>query len=341
MGATFRKLRQSLQIDAKQTAPSSESVPWRIVGIIYAVIMGDALAGEMLSPFVADMCKTRFGMSEAETGTALGFLVGVYYIAQFVSSFLIGHLSDRVGRRIPLTMGQVASCVGTILFALSPSYAIALTIRAAVGLTNSNIAVARAAICDAAVGKARTLSLSYMGSLYALSRAVATAFSGFTVGAVVIANNPYLFPCLLGGGFIFVVIIATCLVFPETQSKEQRLANKNSSNKGLFAGLQYIISQPVLLKLFTLHCVHSFGNGSMLIGMTMYFSLPISMLGLSFTTRDLGIVFGVFGFAGFLFQLTIFRKILERNGAHGTYSRGLLVSMISTFAVPLTGVSSI
>jgi hypothetical protein len=112
MGATFRKLRQSLQIDAKQTAPSSESVPWRIVGIIYAVIMGDALAGEMLSPFVAgthdpklpkmrfiscmrhselpdafltkqtygyificdilDMCKTRFGMSEAETGTALG-----------------------------------------------------------------------------------------------------------------------------------------------------------------------------------------------------------------------------------------------------------------------------
>jgi MFS family permease len=63
----------------------------------------------------------------------LGFLVGVYYIAQFVSSFLIGHLSDRVGRRIPLTMGQIASCAGTILFALSPSYAIALTIRAAVG----------------------------------------------------------------------------------------------------------------------------------------------------------------------------------------------------------------
>jgi hypothetical protein len=207
-------------------------------------------------------------------------------------------------------------------------------------LTNSNIAVARAAICDAAVGKARTLSLSYMGSLYALSRAVATSFSGFTVGAVDIAGNPYLFPCLLGGGFIFIVIIATCLVFPETQSKEQRLANKNASDKGLFAGLQYIISHPVLLKLFTLHCVHSFGNGSMLIGMTMYFSLPINMLGLSFTTRDLGVVFGVFGFAGFLFQITLFRKILERYGAHGTYSRGLLVSMVSTFAVPLTGVSS-
>lgn len=164
------------------------------------------------------MCKTRFGMTESETGAALGapkifvflplyecnlivslrtlgFIVGCYYIAQFVSSFLIGHLSDRVGRRLPLTMGQVASCIGTVAFALAPSYPIALLIRAAVGacaflasssdfgatflngiagLTNSNIAVARAAICDAAVGKARTLSLSYMGSLYALSRAVAS-----------------------------------------------------------------------------------------------------------------------------------------------------------------------
>lgn len=62
-------------------------------------------------------------------------------MAQFLSSFLIGHISDRVGRRIPLTMGQVASCAGTILFALAPSYSVALLIRGAVG---SQIAFSKA-----------------------------------------------------------------------------------------------------------------------------------------------------------------------------------------------------
>lgn len=157
------------------------------------------------------------------------------------------------------------------------------------------------------------------------------------MGLVIIGDNPYLFPCLLGGGFIFIVILATCLVFPETQTSEQRRANKQSENHGLFAGLQYIISHALLRKLFFLHCIHSFCNGAMLIGMTMYFSLPIEMLGLSYTTRDIGIVFGVFGFAGFAFQLAFFKKIIAKLGAHGTYSWGLRVSMVSTFAVPLTG----
>jgi len=154
-------------------------LPWGILLLVYGVLMSDAIASTVITPFVpstsalstiaparrtpsptvrrlrvvvytftrlrmaeladarflvgGDMCSKRFGISEENAGMAAGALIGAYNLASFVSSFMLGHLADKYGRKLIVMGGLLSGAVGTILFGFSPNFALAFASRLLAG----------------------------------------------------------------------------------------------------------------------------------------------------------------------------------------------------------------
>jgi len=87
--------------DSKATYP----VPWRIVIQLFIVTAIDAVAVGLPAPFLPAMCRGFFGDDAESVSIAVGVLVGSFLLSNFFSSFVIGHLSDRLGRKPLLLIG--------------------------------------------------------------------------------------------------------------------------------------------------------------------------------------------------------------------------------------------
>jgi MFS family permease len=75
-------------------------------------------------------------------------VASTFSLAQMCSGIPWGMLSDRVGRRPVILCGLLGTTVSMLLFGLSQSLALALTMRAMCGLLNGNISVVKSAMAE-------------------------------------------------------------------------------------------------------------------------------------------------------------------------------------------------
>jgi DHA1 family tetracycline resistance protein-like MFS transporter len=152
---------------------SSTKKIWRTIVLLYTVTLSDGIATELIVPLLPELCKSRFGLQETEAGTAVGLLNGSRDLANFFSSFFIGHLSDHFGRKFLVVIALFFLAVTTFLIAILPTFWLAFITRAVSGFTNGNTILLRAAISDLTTGPTRALAFAYQGATYQLSRALA------------------------------------------------------------------------------------------------------------------------------------------------------------------------
>ena len=155
----------------------------------------------------------RFGKGPRGVAWWVGVAQGCYSAAQFVSSPLIGHCSDVRGRR-PFVLGALAtSCAATLLCGFASSAAQVVGLRVLAGLTNNNVALARALVAEApaATAGARAERFALLGAVFSASRAGASALTGCLSAAPAPAAHPYATPLAVASAPIFATLcLAAC-----------------------------------------------------------------------------------------------------------------------------------
>eukprot|EP00026_Physarum_polycephalum_P004924 Phypoly_transcript_04950.p1 GENE.Phypoly_transcript_04950~~Phypoly_transcript_04950.p1 ORF type:complete len:513 (+),score=52.93 Phypoly_transcript_04950:61-1599(+) len=319
---------------AKQEAIKERRTLWKRLAIVFSIILSDAVCLSVILPFVPEMCRTTFGMREDLIGMAGGALVGIFSLAQFISSFIIGHWSDIYGRKLLMMAGLFSGFVGTLVFAFATNFWVAFISRLAQGLTNGNVAVAKACVSDLTVkaaGTDRTLAFAYFGATFSLGRVVSSAAGGLFYGVYLFGyENPYLLPCIIGSLANLICFIITGVIFPETM-KGKKKAETDSS---LIKGLKLIVQDKLMLKLVAISSVNSFSNGALLLNVLLIQTLKVEYHGLGFSALDQGISSGFFGGVAALFQFFIFPIILKRYDIYRIYSKGVIVLGSATILMP-------
>ena len=194
---------------------------------MYSIVVADGIALNIITPFISRMCSDRFGVPPEHIGLASGWIVGVFSCAVFLSSFFIGHLSDIYGRKAFMMLGLASGCICTVLFGISTSFGVALVLRFLGGLTNGNLALTKTVIADVPSSsmspEQRSLAFAYLGGLFQLSRALASAIAGLTYGVDFGSyDNPYLLPCVIAGAVNLIVLVLSWRIMPETLSRKKK-----------------------------------------------------------------------------------------------------------------------
>lgn len=107
---------------------------------------GEALAWTSIFPYAYFMVQSFGETSKANTAFFVGLLIAVFTFGEFLSGTVWTRISDRIGRKPTLLVGMACTMISALLFGLSKSIQVAVTVRALGGLVNPNIRVVQTCV---------------------------------------------------------------------------------------------------------------------------------------------------------------------------------------------------
>ena len=113
--------------------------------VAFAVaVLANAITIANVFPYAPLMVR-HLGMTDdkRELGWYAGFFMTTYQLGQMLSSYHLGRLSDRWGRKKVILLGLASCTLPQLLFGLSRSFGMALAIRFAMGLPNGIVVAAK------------------------------------------------------------------------------------------------------------------------------------------------------------------------------------------------------
>lgn len=168
--------------------------------IVLFIIFLDVLGLGILIPVMPQLIYEVFepaGLSVSTSLIMLGWLTAIYPLIQFLSTPVLGQLSDRFGRRRVLSLSLLGTGIGYIIFAIgivTRNIPLLFVGRALDGLTGGNISVARAVIADVTQPKHRARNFGLLGAMFGIG-----FVAGPFIGARLATPDSEIFGGIFGG----------------------------------------------------------------------------------------------------------------------------------------------
>ncbi len=178
----------------------------RTFWITLFIAFANALSFTILIPILY-LYGRKFGLSNLETS----LLFALYAAAQFISTPIIGKLSDRFGRKPLLILCLAGTVIANFLAGTASSAAILFFARFLDGITGGNVSVAQAIIADITPPEQRAKAFGLFGAV--------TFGLGFILGPILSLISQRF---SLGAGFLtssaiaLIALILTITALPET-----------------------------------------------------------------------------------------------------------------------------
>lgn len=257
--------------------------------LIFLVVLIDLIGFGIIIPILPRYSETHFGANEIQ----IGILIASFSFFQFLSSPILGRLSDRIGRKPVITFSLLLSSISYVIFAFSPNYWVALLSRCVSGIGGGSISAAQAYIADITEKSERTKGMGLIGTAFGL---------GFVFGPFIggmLATYGYIVPNLAAAGFSFTALILTRMFLVESLKIKSEFTVKLED---FSSSLKTSRFQKAFSNVYTANFILIFFIITFSIANT-YGVIPIfAYRYLNFTDREIGYIYAVIGIVGVIFQ---------------------------------------
>lgn len=154
------------------------------------------------------------------TAVQIGWLVGIFSLAQFFFAPVWGKVSDRVGRKPVLLLGLFGTVVGYVLMGLATSIMLLFVARLIDGISGANIGAAQAYLADISAPENRAKAMGLLGAAFGLGFVFGPALGGWAS----VAFN-YAAPMFIAAGLSLINFFFVMFFLPESR----RAARKGTS----------------------------------------------------------------------------------------------------------------
>ena len=251
----------------------------------------------------------------------IGILFASYSLMQFIFSPILGHLSDKYGRRPVLFFSILGSAVGYLFIGLASVLWMVFVGRIIAGITGGNISTAQAYIADVTTKENRAKGMGLFGAMFGLGFIFGPAIGGilsrYGIGV------PFLFAAVLSA----VNAVLVVFILPETVDKNAYKPSDGGKNRivQLFESLKDA-------QFGTLNAIYFFLVTSFSIMTYAFVLYTIERFG--YTAEQNGYIFAFIGVLAIIFQGGLFAKLVTRFGENALMIAGCLVMAASLFAIP-------
>ncbi len=210
---------------------------------VFAIVLVDVLGMTIILPLLP-LYATAFGADPL----IIGLLAATYPLAQLVGAPVLGHLSDRYGRKPVLLFSQLGTLLGFLLLGFANSLWLLLISRLIDGLSGANLSTAQAVIADRTDEASRTRAMGLIGAAFGL---------GFTIGPLIaysslaLTGDDYHAPAFIAAGCSLLSIILTWFLLQD--KKENRKARTRFSLR--------VLLRPQIAALLVILCVQQIAFG--------------------------------------------------------------------------------
>lgn len=149
------------------------------------------------------------------TAVQIGWLVGIFSLAQFFFAPVWGKVSDRVGRKPVLIFGLLGTVAGYALMGLANSVLMLFVARFIDGISGANIGAAQAYLADISTAENRAKAMGLLGAAFGLGFVFGPALGGW---ASVTFN--YSAPMFIAAGLALANFLFVLFFLPESHRPE-------------------------------------------------------------------------------------------------------------------------
>jgi DHA1 family tetracycline resistance protein-like MFS transporter len=260
---------------------TSSPAPARRASVIFIfiTIVLDVLAMGIIIPVLPRLVTGFMRGDTASAAEIYGVFGTVWAFMQFVSSPVLGALSDRFGRRPVILVSSFGLGLDFVLMALAPTLGWLFVGRVLSGITSAGFTTAGAYIADVTPPEKRAAGFGMLGAAFGLGFVLGPA-----VGGILGGMHPRL-PFWVAAGLTLVNATYGLFVLPESLPLERRagfswrranpvgalsLLRSHPEVLGL-AGvmLLYNLAHESLPSVFVLYAGYRFGWGELFVGLTL------------------------------------------------------------------------
>ena len=274
--------------------------------IIFVTILVNLIGFGIIIPLLPFYAET-FGASPL----TIGLLFASFSMAQLIASPVLGHWSDRWGRRPILIFSLIGTVVSFVLLAVAHSLTMLFVARIVDGLSGGNITTARAYIGDITTEENRAKAFGILGAAFGLGFIIGPGLGGL------FAHISYAAPIWVA---VVMSVIATLLAWlwlPETVHRVEAVAGSP------WRALRELSGRPGLRRLFAIDFLYW---GSFAVYQTTFALFGARRFG--FDATHTGYLLAAFGFLGVIVQLATVGPIVARLGERRTLILGLVFAAV-------------
>lgn len=283
--------------------------------IIWLTVFVDLVGWGIVIP-ILPFASARFGAG----GLGYGSLIGAFSFMQFLSTALLGRLSDRVGRRPILLTTMVLNAAGYLLFAYAPSFLLLLVARLVSGFAGGNISAAQAYVADITTADDRSKGMGLIGMAFGL---------GFTLGPGIGVLASHLGgpagPGLVAMGLSIVNFVSAYFILPESLRAEHRATRELWP----FGHMAQALAHPELRPLMLVWAIAPFAFAGYTVALPLWATAT-----LGWHEKDLGYFFILVGVVAAGVQGGLFRVLRRAVTDRLLLIAGMLGMAAAIAAVP-------
>jgi DHA1 family tetracycline resistance protein-like MFS transporter len=187
------------------------------VTFIFITGLLDVMAMGLVIPVIPALVE-QFAHSQSAAGIWNGVLVALWAAMQFLSSPLIGALSDRYGRRPVILVSTVGLSLDWLMMALAPNLWWLAVGRILGGITSASFTAAYAYMADITPPEGRAKAFGIVGAAWAAGFVAGPALGGLLAGFG--PRTPFWVAAALSG----VAFLYGLFILPESLPRDRRMA---------------------------------------------------------------------------------------------------------------------
>lgn len=264
-----------------------------------------------------------YGEHFGATAVQIGWLVGIFSLAQFFFAPVWGKISDRVGRKPVLVIGLAGTVTGYVLMARAQSVEALFVARLIAGISGANISAAQAYLADISTPDTRARAMGLLGAAFGLGFVFGPALGGW---AGVTFN--YAAPMYIAAGLALVNVLFVMALLPESHHPGAASGRSFRVFPGLF---DHVRARTFFLSVLCYFLV--------IAGFSIMTSLFALMLNHRFAldARQTGYILGGVGLIGVIIQGGLIGKLVRRFGESPLALAGAFLMAAGLAALAVSG----
>ncbi|PLR76885.1 MFS transporter [Bacillus sp. V3-13] len=283
-----------------------------------------AMVGIGLIIPVLPMFLDEFGVG----GQAMGYLVAVFALTQFLFSPLAGEMSDKYGRRLPIIVGLAAFTISQLIFAVGTEIWMLFVSRLLGGVGAAfMVPPMMAYVADITTERERGKGMGLLGACMSLGFVIGPGIGGFL--AEIGIRVPFYTATVIAG----IATVLSLFFLPETLpiEEQQKARSAVREKESMLKQLRKSFKAPYFMLLILIFTM-TFG----LANFEAIFGLYVDDK-FGFTPKDISIIITIGALIGVIIQSVFVDIMLTRFGERNVMYWTFLISAVSMLLLLFAG----
>ncbi|CEL01724.1 Putative MFS transporter [Aspergillus calidoustus] len=236
------------QHDSPDESVSQSPLPKKQMMVLAMIALCEQTSFNSISPYLPDMASSFPEVKPGMVGVYVGMIGTAFAVAQLVTNYFWGWLSDRIGRKPVILLGTVLTAVCFVAFGFCTTLYQAVAVQALMGVVNGNQGLVSTCLGEITDKSNQSKAFTYLPVLYGVGGITGPLLGGL----LVIRRNPfnksepnpypYLAPNLLSAALLLIDFAISLFFLEESLEDAETLPKFGRKIRDLFAWLWQITS---------------------------------------------------------------------------------------------------